>query len=129
MRACRCDGAWVRCVSNTGDFDSFDDYANKQTDPRCNFTGSIAAGIRQGVALLQEQLRAQLKPVTDSIASLNKLASTGIPGDSFALLRQIYPLSPCAVKESGPPNIGSGIGGAPASKCTGSATTFKCIST
>ena len=124
MRACRCDGAWVRCVSNTGDFDSFDDYANKQTEPRCNFTGSIAAGIRQGVALLQEQLRAQLKPVTDSIASLNKLASTGLPGTAMGLLRQIYPLSSCPPDK--PP---AATGGIPANKCTGSATNFKCIST
>jgi hypothetical protein len=111
-------------VSNTGDFDSFDDFASTTKDTSCDFKGKIASGIGQGVALLQEQLRAQLKPVTDSIASLNKLASTGLPGTAMGLLRQIYPLSSCPPDK--PPAT---TGGIPANKCIGSATNFKCIST
>jgi hypothetical protein len=78
VRACRCGGAWTRCKSNTGDFDSFDDYASKEKDTRCNFADQMSQGISDGVEMLKKILEQQLKPVTDIIGSLKTLGENGL---------------------------------------------------
>jgi hypothetical protein len=124
VNACRCGGAWTRCKSNTGDFDSFDDFASKEKDTRCRFADQISSGITDGVKELQRVLKQQLEPVTAIIKSLTTLGNTGLPDSALGFLEQVYPLSTC--KFGG--RLTGGIGGSKEVACSGAATNFKCKS-
>ena len=121
--ACRCNGAWDRCLSNTGINDSFDDFASKTQATHCNFASQIDTGIFEGSLKLRAILKEQLQPVQDIIDSLLSLGSTGLPDMSQGLLQENYPLSSCASETGRTPG---GIGGGKDVVCTGAATNFKC---
>ena len=123
---CRCNGAWARCLSNTGIDDSFDDFASKTQATRCKFESQIFTRIFEGHLKLRDIIREQLQPVQGIINSLISLGSTGMPDNSQGLLQQNYPLSSCASESGRNPG---GIGGGKDVVCTGAATNFKCKTT